>query len=391
MSWDTNLMEEQKVAASHFGSHARLLAGPGTGKTLVLTRRIMFLIQERQVDPSQILALTFTRAAAAELRQRVAKELGDESIPKISTLHSFALRQLLRNSRKLSALPQPLRIADDWEERHIIMEDIKRNVPFDDIDQTKERFSLLSADWESLIADKSYTPEPRFIGAWQDHRHIFGYTLRSELVYQLKRSLENIEDFSIEYPIQHLLVDEFQDLNKCDLAVIKAIASREIELFVAGDDDQSIYYFRKAHPEGIRNFPSEYEGTVDLPLKICKRCGPAILEIAEFVAELDTKRIKKEIKAEEGKSQGDVKILRFTNQEAEAENIAKLCKYFTQQKQVPAEQILILLRNDRNAAYSKELQKAFAAINIPLSVDEKSKSVFDDKLGRQVLAFFLPC
>ena len=96
MSWDTNLMEEQKVAASHFGSHARLLAGPGTGKTLVLTRRIMFLIQERQVDPSQILALTFTRAAAAELRQRVAKELGDESIPKISTLHSFALRQLLR-------------------------------------------------------------------------------------------------------------------------------------------------------------------------------------------------------------------------------------------------------------------------------------------------------
>jgi len=388
MSWDTNLIEEQKLAASHFGAHARLLAGPGTGKTLVLTRRIMYLIQERQIDPSQILALTFTRAAAAELRQRVAKELGNEIIPKISTLHSFALRQLLRNSRKLSALPQPLRIADDWEERNIIMEDIKRIVPLDDIDQTKEKFSLLSADWESLIADKAYTPEPRFIGAWQEHRHIFGYTLRSELVYQLKRSLEKIEDFSIEYPIQHLLVDEYQDLNKCDLAVIRAIANRRIEVFVAGDDDQSIYYFRKAHPEGIRSFRTEYEDSVDLPLKICKRCDPAILQIAEFVAELDTKRIKKETRAENGKSQGDVKLLRFTDQNTEAISIAKLCKHFIEQKHVNPEQILVLLRNDRNGAYSKELQKAFDSINIPLSIDEKSKSVFDNKLGRQVLALF---
>ena len=252
MSWETNLIDEQKRAASHVGTHARLLAGPGTGKTLVLTRRIVYLIEEKGVNPEQILALTFTRAAAFELKQRVAKELGDDRMPKISTLHSFALRQLLRNSSRITSLPQPLRIADDWEERHIILEDLKRILNLENIGEAKEFFSQLSADWESLIEEENLTPDPRFIGAWREHRKIFRYTLRSELVYQLKRSLEQISDFDLEHPILHLLVDEYQDLNKCDLAVIKAISNRGVEVFVAGDDDQSIYFFRKAHPDGIR-------------------------------------------------------------------------------------------------------------------------------------------
>src|SRR5262245_9495909 len=125
MTWETGLLEEQKVAASHIGTHARLLAGPGTGKTLALTRRVCFLTKNRLVPASEILALTFTRAAARELRQRVEAELGPERKPLISTLHSFALRQLLRNAGRMLSLPKPLRIADDWEERHIILEDLK--------------------------------------------------------------------------------------------------------------------------------------------------------------------------------------------------------------------------------------------------------------------------
>ena len=125
MAWDDNLLKEQKTAASHTGNHARLLAGPGTGKTLTLTRHICFLVVERNLSPDTILAITFTRAAARELRQRVAAELGEKRSPRISTLHSFALQQLLKNATKITDLPQPLRIADDWEERNTVLPDLK--------------------------------------------------------------------------------------------------------------------------------------------------------------------------------------------------------------------------------------------------------------------------
>ncbi len=157
MSWETDLIDEQKRAASHVGTHARLLAGPGTGKTLVLTRRIVYLIEEKGVNPEQILELTFTRAAAFQLRQRVAKELGDDKMPKISTLHSFALRQLLRNSSRITSLPQPLRIADDWEERHIILEDLKRILNLENIGEAKEFFTAFGRLGKSYRRGKSYT------------------------------------------------------------------------------------------------------------------------------------------------------------------------------------------------------------------------------------------
>src|SRR3989338_3155843 len=85
MRWDTDLTSKQKEAASHQGSHARLLAGPGTGKTLTMTRRILWLISEQQVPPNQILAITFTRAAASELRQQVETHLAplNTALPRI--------------------------------------------------------------------------------------------------------------------------------------------------------------------------------------------------------------------------------------------------------------------------------------------------------------------
>jgi DNA helicase-2/ATP-dependent DNA helicase PcrA len=264
MAWDDDLLPEQRTAAAHVGSHARLLAGPGTGKTLTLARHACFLVAERNVPPGNILAVTFTRAAARELRQRVQKELGEEQCPRISTLHSFALRQLLKNATRITDLPQPLRIADDWEERHIILEDLKTLLNLGHIDEARDLLGELSADWQSLTADEAdwerRFPDPRFLGAWREHRRIYGYTLRSELVYQLKKALAQRGDFELEGPLEHFLVDEYQDLNRCDLAVVREIASRKVELFIAGDDDQSIYGFRKAHPEGIRRFPQDYPG-----------------------------------------------------------------------------------------------------------------------------------
>jgi DNA helicase-2/ATP-dependent DNA helicase PcrA len=346
----------------------------------------------RGVPASEIVALTFTRAAAHELRTRVAADLPDRELPRISTLHSFALRQLLRNAGRLNALPQPLRIADDWEQRNIILEDIKSQLELRRIDDAEELFLELSSDWETLAIDQDgYSPDPRFIGAWQQHRNIYGYTLRSELVYQLKRALEQLDDFLLDAPINYLLVDEYQDLNRCDLAVIKAITNHGAQVYIAGDDDQSIYGFRKAHPQGIRSFPEEYEGSVDLPLHICKRCDTEILRVAEFVAELDPDRIRKDTRPEEGRLPGEVALLKFTDQYEEARWVASLCQQLIIEEHISPEEILLLLRVDTKGAFSRILKTAFEQTDLPLATASNVSTPLDEHGGREVISILRLC
>lgn len=388
MKWDDDLLPDQIIAASYTGTHARLLAGPGTGKTLVLTRRIMYLINEKRISPEKILALTFTRAAAQELRRRVEEGLGEDSKkPRIYTLHAFALRQLLRNSKKIIQLPQPLRIADDWEERNIIQEDLKIVLGKKRIKEIQDLFNQLSSDWETLAAEKGgLTPDPKFIGAWQDHRKIFGYTLRSELVFQLKRALEQISDFELDKPLNHLIIDEFQDLNKCDLSVVDALVNLGLELFVAGDDDQSIYGFRNAQPEGIRRFLTDHPGATHLSIEICKRCDSDILDLAQFVADLDIDRIPKRTRSENNRDHGEVAILAFSNQFEEATAIASLCEKLIKKDKYSPSDILILSRVNTHNAFSRVLETAFQKVSIPLAVDISKSNPLDEKNGRIVLS-----
>ncbi len=393
MKWDSNLLDAQKKAAVHIGKHARLLAGPGTGKTLTLTRRIAYLVSEKGILPKKILVLTFTRAAAFELRKRIIKILGEQqgTLVRVSTLHSFALRQLLRNSNLIDSIPRPLRVADDWEERKVILEDLKDILSYN-IKTVRERFDLLSADWQTLNIDEREWEnrflDPKFLGAWRQHRKIFGYTLRSEMVYQLKRSLEQTEEFSLESDYSHLMVDEYQDLNRCDLAVISAIALRNenIEVFAAGDDDQSIYGFRHAHPDGIRNFNEEFIPSESLTLDTCVRCDRRIINLSQFVANLDPNRIEKPLNPRKNAEEGEVQILKFKNQDEEAESIAKICTYLINQKDYKPNDILILMRSDRKGAFSSVIEEALEKYNIPEAVPTEN-SLLDEKSGRLFLSF----
>jgi len=361
MAWDDGLSDEQKKAASHVGKHARLLAGPGTGKTLSLTRRILFLVKEQRVEPSNILAVTFTRAAAGELRKRVKEELGEDNVlPQILTLHSYALRTILKNPSRIR-LPQPIHIADDYEERWIIQEELKRILRLSTVKEVADLFEKLSANWEQLTRGWEHEggfPNPQFLGAWREHRQIYGYTLRGELVYQLYQALAEGE-LEINPPM-YFLVDEYQDLNPCDLAVIKLLTNRGAELFCAGDDDQSIYGFRYANPEGIRRFDQEFQPCESLELTECRRCDRKILDLALYVAEQDPRRIGKELQPSYIAGEGEVRLLRFRDQDAEAEAIAKLCKWLTEERGVPQEEILILLRSDHNNQFSKPIRETLS-------------------------------
>jgi DNA helicase-2/ATP-dependent DNA helicase PcrA len=351
-----------------------------------MARRIAYLVSERGVLPTAILALTFTRHAAGELRQRAFGLVEAVPGPRVSTLHSFALRQLLRNWRLVSGgLPEPLRIADDFEERYIVIEDLKgmlhRNVA-----ETKKSLALLSADWETLNAEQDdweqRFPDAPFLGAWQEHRGVYGYLLRAELVYRLKRALDQHSEFNLEGPPKHLLVDEYQDLNRCDLAVVRALAQRGAELFAAGDDDQSIYGFRFAHPAGIRRFSEEYPGARCMDLTLCRRCDPAILRLGEFVADQDYQRLPKLLRPEDGRSDGEVQLLRFPDQHHEAATVAAVCRNLIEEEGYEPHDILLLVRSDRHGAYSGVLRDALREAGVPVSVGEERDPFGVDPGGR---------
>jgi DNA helicase-2/ATP-dependent DNA helicase PcrA len=391
ITWDEGLLPEQRNAAMHIGSNAYLLAGPGTGKTLTLTRHICYLIDVKGVQPELICVLTFTRAAARELCQRVKTVVGHERMPKIFTLHSFALRQILRNSGRLTLVPQPLRIADDWEERNIILEDLKTLLGLGNINEARDLLNKLSADWQHLTVEKGEWEQrfanPAFLGAWREHREIYGYVLRAELVYQLKLALEQYDDFVLEGPPRYLLVDEYQDLNRCDLAVVKAIADTGAEIFAAGDDDQSIYGFRMAHPEGIRRFSRDYADACKLELEICKRCDQEILELGLFVACQDYARLRKPLRAEDGRQGAEIALLRFQNQFQEAQGIALLCRYLIYTHRVKPEQILILLRADRNGCFSSVIRQQLEQYVVPCNVATADTDPLNERTMRIVLSF----
>ena len=393
IEWDSGLLEEQKKAASYTEQHILLLAGPGTGKTLTLTRRIAYLVSKENVSPEKILVLTFTRAAAFELRERVVKILGKQrgNLIRVSTLHSFALRQLLMNS-DIKSISMPLRIADDWEERYIIFEDLKTILRYK-LKKIRENFNLLSADWQTLEADKdgweSRFVDSHFLGAWRQHQKVFGYTLRSELVYQFKRSLEQNTGFSVESDYSDLLVDEYQDLNRCDLAVIYALRDKGLKVFAAGDDDQSIYGFRYAYPDGIRKFTKDFIPSKSFNLSTCMRCDRCIIDLSLFVANLDPHRIEKPLKPREDAEKGEAYILRFMNQNKEAEGVAKICKHLLSNGKYKPSEILILMRSDNNGVFSSVIKKELNKIGIPISHTsvQDEDLLFNEKEGRIFLSF----
>ena len=372
---------DQIQAIDHIGSHARLLAGPGTGKTKTLTRRVLSLILQHNADPESILLLTFTRLAAAQLKDEIKKVLEPlgKTIPQVSTLHSFALKQILHNSSRIDTLPRPIRIADDWEERYIIQEDLKKVLSLKEIGDVQNLINQLSTDWETLRIDEigweQQFPNPAFLGAWRSHKDQYGETLRAELVYQLKKQLNQSRDFQLDKEYKHILIDEYQDLNACDLAIVNELAKRGAELFVAGDDDQSIYGFRFATPAGIRNFEQIYQNSKKLALEICFRCDKSILHSAEFVASLDPKRLPKPTRPKDQAEEGEVLIVGFKDQNHEAEIIAKKIKSLIA-KDIKPDQITILLRSDRNGSLSKPIIEALKkqSVDVSLTTDSELES-----------------
>jgi DNA helicase-2/ATP-dependent DNA helicase PcrA len=244
----------------------------------------------------------------------------------------------------------------------------------------------MAANWESLVEEANPSIDPalrrRFLGAWREHREVFGYTLLAELPYALRNAIRDHGDELRGLDYQLLVVDEYQDLNACDLEVIRLIGRRGTAIVAVGDDDQSIYSFRKAAPEGIRRFPFDYGDASDYPLTIGLRSGGAILDWASSVIEGDPDRTPRpRLQAAEGLPSGEVALLAYADASAEAEGIASIVERLRADG-VPAGEILILFRSDYRGSFSAPVKSALTRRGIPFADPEAVNIMLEDRPNR---------
>lgn len=382
MGWNDDLRAGQSAAASQPSGNFVILAGPGTGKTFVLVRRIQYLVEELGINPSSITALTFTRAAAAEMRERLDERFQAFRV-RVSTLHSYALRELL--GRKTGDILRPVRVVDDWEERNIVVEDLARLLGRSVTRITNKRHTgaldLLADDWDTLNAAEDDWEQghadPHFLAAWQLHRQVYGYTLRSELVYQLLQELRANPDLGPSTDTKVFLVDEYQDLNSCDLQTIRTLVERSGgSITAAGDDDQSIYSFRHAIPAGIRTFGDAYANGYEVTMMECLRCGEAVVHLANWLISQEADRIAKELTSVTSWG-ADVTLLRFTDHIEEAQEVARLIAHEIALGTL-AEDVLVVLRSDRGGHVSSAITQQLAAYDVSTYLPRASEDFSED-------------
>jgi DNA helicase-2/ATP-dependent DNA helicase PcrA len=327
--------EQRRLVGHQLPGHGRMLAGPGTGKSATAAGLAEQLLSQ---DPAPRLKfLTFTRAATLELD----KKLAAHGKLKPQTIHSFSIAILLRNPGS-APFPSPLRIPDDYETSRLVRPHLAR-LSGVSITQIKDLILEMAAKWESL--DPAELPEitaeerARFIGAYTSHRRIFGYTLLNELPDLFRCALRDHQDLEgVDYEL--LVVDEYQDLNACELEVLRRLAARNMSIVAIGDDDQSIYSFRKANPAGIRRFLQEFENARDYVLTICHRLPTQIAHWAQHVIAGDIQRQKPPIQCADGAPEGGVALLNFPSEVTEAQGIADLVCWLRDAREIPLSEIL---------------------------------------------------
>ena len=379
--------EQRQILAHEPSRHGRVLAGPGTGKSATVVDLIHRLLASNHGSPPRIRLLTFTRAATAELAGKVAAQEAEVERP--STVHSFAISVLLQNPGS-APFVEPLRIADDWEQKQIIRPELAEMTGVSPKFVKDHLMPEMQAMWQSLVPEEDSEVDEatrnRFVGAFGQHRRVMGYVLLGELPDLLRQALEAYDDLKgIDYDL--LVVDEYQDLNACDLRVLELLAKRGVAIFAVGDDEQSIYGWRKAAPEGIRRFPEDYPGADDYVLSVSHRCGVEIIRWARFVIEADPERPRERdrLVPTKGAPPGEVALLSFPSQVTEARGVADLVQNLIEREGLKPFEILVMSRGDFNGQFSRpikdELDRRGISVDDPSWVDE----VVNDTANRAAL------
>jgi DNA helicase-2/ATP-dependent DNA helicase PcrA len=311
-----NLSEKQKNAIEQREGEYLLLAGPGTGKTEVIAHRIANLIFEG-TDPNKIVAITFSNKAKTEMIERLHKFKGlEETDFRISTLHSFAL-EILRKKDKRKKF---LYLEDECE--------ILFNDAVEDVIGLEEPFDIKDCiNWVNLNKYSNISCDKCEVGLYKDVYSRFEYLLEynnaNDINGVVMNSLIHIDHFEgiNLFDIEHLLVDEYQDINHSEYEMIKKIYEGAKSLFIVGDDDQSIYAWRGADPKIIHNFNRDFKKSKIDYLENSYRCTGNILNGSLSVVSKCKYYYPKIIKSVKGEGEL-IQILVAEDEEKESEWIS---------------------------------------------------------------------
>ncbi len=394
----SNLNDSQAEAVKTTEGPVLMLAGAGSGKTKALTHRIAYLVGEKKVPPSNILAVTFTNKAAGEMKQRVAKLLGYEEpnanpLPFLGTFHSIANRILRREAERIG-LTSNFLIYDTADSQALIKK-ILKNLHVDDksITPSGVLWSISSAKNE-LIGPEKYrsmaSSRVQLVAA--DVYPIYQRELRQakamdfdDLIMELTKLLQNEHEVLERYQkqFQYILVDEYQDTNHAQYQLIKLLAAKHHNLCVVGDDWQSIYSWRGANYQNILNFESDYPKSKVIKLEQNYRSTQNILDAAHSVITKNLSRSEKKLWTDLGLGE-KVHVLSVNDELAEGRTIIQtIDRLRNSNPGLSLRDFAVLYRTN---AQSRSLEESFLRYNLPYQVIGGTR-FYDRREVKDILAY----
>ena len=376
MSIYDTLNEPQREAVYYTEGPLLILAGAGSGKTRVLTHRIAYLIEEKGVNPWNILAITFTNKAAGEMRERVDRLVGfgSESIW-VSTFHSMCVR-ILRRHISLLGYDTNFTIYDA-DDQKTLMKDVCKLLQID-TKIYKER-ALLAA--VSHAKNELVTPEEFRLNAGGDFSQRKIAEVYEEYEKQLKANnaldfddllIKTVQLFQTQADVleyyqerfRYIMVDEYQDTNTVQFELVRLLASKYRNLCVVGDDDQSIYKFRGANIKNILNFEQYFEDAKVIKLEQNYRSTSNILNAANAVIRNNAGRKDKTLWTDNGEGE-KIQFRQFDSAYDEAEYIVDDIRKRVREQEYSYHDNVILYRTN---AQSRLFEEKFVTANIPYKI-----------------------
>ncbi|HIX60292.1 MAG TPA: ATP-dependent helicase [Candidatus Blautia gallistercoris] len=383
------LNASQKRAVAHLSGPMLALAGPGSGKTSTIANRITYLIQEYRVLPETILVVTFSRAAAREMKERFLQmNQIQETKVTFGTFHGI-FYGILRHAYGLSGKNilgenqkyQILRMLTETHAPALLEEGEALEELSREIGQVKSARMDIANYYSSSYPDETFRKIYRGYVEECRKRRLLDFEDMLVMCWELLKKRPDILA-AWQKKFQYILVDEVQDMNQVQYDIVRMLGAPENNLFFVGDDDQSIYHFRGARPEIMLHFPEDYPGTETVLLNINYRCTEEILQKAGRLIAHNRNRFPKELSTP-GKHGEPVRILCLPDPREECRVFRKeLLEYL--EKGGEPEQVAVLFRTHMEAEL---LVQQLMEYNIPFQMKDRLPNLYQHWIGKNILSY----
>jgi DNA helicase-2/ATP-dependent DNA helicase PcrA len=381
--------EGQLRAIHHVNGPMMALAGPGSGKTTAMVHRIQYLIEEAGINPARILVITFTRASAKEMEERFRKlTKGKNYCCTFGTFHSvfFYILKMAYGYQSGSILLE--------EEKFTLIRDLirKRQIECEDeedlVQSVIREIGLMKGDmidlenyYSSCLGDEVFRELYREYETVVTSKGKLDFDDMMVYCYELLKERQDILK-GLQQRYQYILVDEFQDINKIQYEITKLLASPQNNLFIVGDDDQSIYGFRGARPEIMLHFPDDFKDTETTLLDINYRCNRNITEAALRLIEHNCMRFQKKIVSSKD-YQEPVYVHHMKDLKEENSHVLKQIMEYHKEG-TAYEEIAVIVRTNVQA---RTIVNRLIEYNVPFQIRDRVPCVYDHFAVKNVLDY----